>query len=148
MKTPQGDSTSWPRSSVCTWANSAPRSCTAPATFACRSTCPSRSAAEKAAPSPTDLLAGALGTCLLSTLGLIARRRSWDLAGARAEVVKETDDAANRISALRTTIRIPGGGRFSPDDRAKLERATGACTVHRSLHPDIDAPVTFVWEEV
>ena len=99
------------------------------------------------APTPTDYLAAALGGCLLATLGMIAARREWDLAGTTATVVKETTMTRPlRIAQLATTIRIVNGQRFDGDQRKTLERAAQHCTVHHSLHPDIDAPVEFVWE--
>jgi putative redox protein len=99
------------------------------------------------APSPTDYLAAALGGCLLATMGMIAARREWDLAGTTATVEKETTTTKpQRIARLATTIRIPNGTRFDADQRKTLERATQHCTVHHSLHPEIAAPVEFVWE--
>lgn len=99
------------------------------------------------APTPTDYLAAALGGCLLATLGMIAARREWDLTGTTATVEKETTTTKPlRIARLATTIRIVNGQRFDADQRKTLERAAVHCTVHHSLHPDIDAPVTFVWE--
>lgn len=99
------------------------------------------------APTPTDYLAAALGGCLLATMGMIAARREWDLTGTTATVVKETTTTKPlRIARLATTIRIANGQRFDAEQRKTLERATQHCTVHHSLHPDIDAPVEFVWE--
>jgi len=99
------------------------------------------------APSPTDYLAAALGGCLLATMGMIAARREWDLTGTTATVEKETTTTKPlRIARLATTIRIPNGAPFDADQRNTLERASQHCTVHHSLHPDIDAPITFVWE--
>ncbi len=99
------------------------------------------------APTPTDYLSAALGGCLLATLGMIAARREWDLTGTTATVEKEmTATRPLRIARLATTIRIVAAQRFDVDHRKMLERAAQHCTVHHSLHPDIDAPVTFVWE--
>mgnify|MGYP006242739081 FL=1 len=38
--------------------------------------------------SPTDLLATALGTCILTIMGIMARRRGWDLTDAKVSVEK------------------------------------------------------------
>lgn len=99
------------------------------------------------APSPTDYLAAALGGCLLATMGMIAARRAWDLTGTTATVEKEmTTTKPLRIARLATTIRVPNAARFDADQRKTLERATQHCTVHHSLHPDIAAPIEYVWE--
>ena len=42
-----------------------------------------------AAFSPTDLVGVALGTCLVTIMGIIAKRHDWDLRGTRVHVVKE-----------------------------------------------------------
>lgn len=93
--------------------------------------------------SPTDLVATALATCILTTLGIVARRRDIDLKGARADVEKHMNAEPRRIGRLPVTLVIEGA--FSDDEKAILERAARTCPVHRSLHPDIDAPITIDW---
>lgn len=99
--------------------------------------------------SPTDLVATALGTCALTLMGIVAQRNNLDIAGARATVVKEmVQQPERRIGALRVTITVPAAKAtaLSPADRAKLEQAALHCPVHKSLHPEIDAPIQFVYE--
>ena len=94
--------------------------------------------------SPTDLMATALGACMMTIMGIVAERHGIDLAGATAETVKEmTPSPPRRIASLRTRLTIP----LPPDhpQRAALEQAAHTCPVHKSLHPDIDAGVEFVW---
>ncbi len=94
--------------------------------------------------SPTDLVATALGTCMLTLMGIFAQRHSVDLRGTTASVTKEMTSAPpRRIARLATTIRVS----LSPDHphREALERAALTCPVHQSLHPEIAKPVEFVW---
>ena len=94
--------------------------------------------------SPTDLVATALGTCMLTTMGIYARRHEVDLSGGTVTVLKEmTQVPVRRIARLTTEIRLP----VSADhpQREALERAALTCPVHQSLHPDVQKPVTFVW---
>ena len=94
--------------------------------------------------SPTDLVATALGTCMLTIMGIMARTLEVDITGATATVEKEmTAVAPRRIGSLAVTIHVPGA--VSLEDRAKLERAAHACPVHKSLHPDIQTPIAFTW---
>jgi putative redox protein len=96
---------------------------------------------------PTELLAGALGSCLLATMGLIAKRHDMNIIGTTATVEKEnTTTQPIRIARLATTVRVPNSAQLSEEQRLRLERATQHCTVHHSLHPEIDAPIKFVWE--
>lgn len=93
--------------------------------------------------SPTDLVATALATCILTTLGIVARRRGIDLKGARATVEKHMNAEPRRIGRLPVAVTIEGD--YSDEERLVLERAANTCPVHKSLHPDIDAPITFDW---
>lgn len=99
---------------------------------------------EGAACSPTDLVAAALGSCVATVMGILARRKQMDLTGARVHVVKEmTAEPARRIASLVTTVTLPA--RLTAEERTWLERAALTCPVHRSLHPDIRAPLEFVY---
>jgi putative redox protein len=92
--------------------------------------------------SPTDLVATALGTCMLTIMGIAARAQNIDITGATATVEKEMTAAPpRRIQRLAVKIHIPHSP--SPADKEKLERAAHTCPVHRSLHPDVQMPIEF-----
>ena len=95
--------------------------------------------------SPTDLIATSLATCMLTTMGIVAKSLNFDLAGATATVEKEMSSTAPRkINRLEVTIRSPRTG--SPENQQRLENAARGCPVKKSLHPDIETPINFVWE--
>ena len=92
--------------------------------------------------SPTDLVATSLATCVMTILGIVAAKHSVDLAGSRVNVEKHmSNDAPRRIARLPVKVEIRGD--VDEVMRQKLEMAALACPVHKSLHPDIDAPITF-----
>ena len=94
--------------------------------------------------SPTDLVATALGTCILTTMGILARTLGLELAGTTASVQKEmTMGTPRRIASLSTKIHVPH--QLSPEDQQKFMRAAHSCPVHKSLHPDVQAPIEFTW---
>ena len=94
--------------------------------------------------SPTDLVATALGTCMLTITGILARTLNIDIAGTTATVEKEmTATPPRRIQQLAVRIHVPHSP--SSADKEKLERAANTCPVFRSLHPDIQIPVKFTW---
>jgi putative redox protein len=94
--------------------------------------------------SPTDLVATALGTCILTTMGILARTLDIDIAGATATTDKEmTNTPPRRIERLTVNIHIPQT--ISDENKQKLERAAHTCPVHKSLHPDVEIPITFTW---
>ncbi|WP_229741046.1 OsmC family protein [Silvibacterium dinghuense] len=94
--------------------------------------------------SPTDLVATALGSCMLTVMGIMARTLEVDIAGATATVEKSmATEGIRRIGQLAVKIRVPG--EFTEEQREKLERAAHTCPVHKSLHPDVQMPIEFVW---
>ncbi|MBM3973163.1 MAG: OsmC family protein [Planctomycetes bacterium] len=93
--------------------------------------------------SPTDLVATALATCILTTMGIVARRHGIVLKDARAKVEKHMQASPRRIARLPVELHVPGT--FTDDQKKLLEATAHACPVHKSLHPDIDAPITIVW---
>ncbi|MFZ0632748.1 MAG: OsmC family protein [Acidobacteriaceae bacterium] len=93
--------------------------------------------------SPTDLVATALATCMLTTMGILARTLAIDMAGATATVEKEMTPPPRRIQRLTARIHVPKA--LSAEDQQKLERAAHTCPVKNSLHPDVEMPITFTW---
>lgn len=94
--------------------------------------------------SPTDLVGTALGTCVLTIMGIVAERHGWNLKGARARVEKTmVADPARRIGKLAVVLELPGD--LPEEARATLERAGRGCPVHRSLAEAVEAPLEFRW---
>lgn len=94
--------------------------------------------------SPTDLVATALGTCMMTIMGIYAQRHEIDLTGTTVKVQKHmTAEPPRRIARLMTEIIVP-----LPEDhphRAAVEKAALGCPVHRSLLEEIEKPVVFLW---
>jgi putative redox protein len=96
--------------------------------------------------SPTDLVATALGGCVMTIMGLVAQRQGIDLAGMKARVVKEmTATPVRRIHSLQVTISLPPGRTLSASDKAKLENAALTCPVKQSLHPEVAVQLQFLY---
>lgn len=94
--------------------------------------------------SPTDLVATALATCVLTTMGIVAQRHNLDMTGATARVTKEmVSQPTRRIGRLAVYVTMPT--KLAEDDQKRLENAAHTCPVHKSLHPDVEAPITFTW---
>ena len=94
--------------------------------------------------SPTDLVATALGTCILTTMAIVAKPMKVELRGAKLSVRKEmVATPTRRIGALTVVIDIP----FSPtpEQKEKLEEAAFKCPVHKSMHPDVQMPIEIRW---
>ncbi len=93
--------------------------------------------------SPTDLVATALGSCVSTIMGIYARRHDIDLTGMRVRVEKHMNAEPRRIGRLPVTVHVPV--ELEPRHRKGIETAARHCPVHKSLHPDIDAPIRFVY---
>jgi putative redox protein len=98
--------------------------------------------------SPTDLVATALGTCMLTTMGIVARRKGWNVDGLDARVQKHmTQEPPRRIARLPVQIRVPGSiaSALDAEARRELEHAARTCPVALSLHPAIEVAIDFDW---
>ena len=94
--------------------------------------------------SPTDLVAAGLASCILTTMAMWAERHGLDLTGITAYIGKEMTAAPpRRIARLPVTVTLPAS--VPPDVRPQLEKVGWSCPVHASLHPDIDAPLQFLY---
>lgn len=95
--------------------------------------------------SPTDLLAGALGSCILTIMGIKALDKEIDMVGAKAEVNKIMASNPRRIARLEVRVTMPPKD-YSEKDKAILERAAHHCPIANSLHPDLEEVIEFVWQ--
>lgn len=96
--------------------------------------------------SPTDLVSAALGACMMTVMGIMANRHSINLTGTTVEVVKEMVTAPiRRIGTITVVFHMAAG--IDPQKREMLERAAHSCPVHKSLSPDVQTPVKFVYPD-
>ena len=94
--------------------------------------------------SPTDLVATALGTCILTTMGIVARKNGWNIDGASATVEKSmVADPARRIGKLDVKVRMPEA--LDATARKTLETTAETCPVQKSISSAIEVPMVFEW---
>mgnify|MGYP003456190917 FL=1 len=94
--------------------------------------------------SPTDAVANALGTCMMTIMGIKARDLAVDLLGSNIEITKIMQAEPRRISKIIVVLNMS----ITADDKTRiiLERAGMNCPVLLSLHPDIEKDITFNWK--
>jgi putative redox protein len=95
--------------------------------------------------SPTDLVATALGSCMLTIMGQKARDLNIDLKATRIEIKKFMKADPRRISAISLTFHFPPSLLLSEKNKTILQRAADTCPVFYSIHPDIDVQVNYNW---
>lgn len=94
--------------------------------------------------SPTDLVATAMVTCMLTIMGIVADRNGWAIEGARASVNKHmASGGVRKIDTLEVVVTVPG--QWAADQRSVLEEAAHSCPVHATLDGSVQLPVRFDW---
>lgn len=91
--------------------------------------------------SPTDLVATALASCMITIMGIVARRDGIDMEGTTAEVEKIMATDPRRIGEIRIKITFPNP--IDEKDQKKLERAAHTCPVSGSLSDNLNEVVEF-----
>jgi putative redox protein len=95
--------------------------------------------------SPTDLVATAFATCVVTILGIVARRRGVSIEGTRYRVAKEmVADPKRRIARLTLSIHLPAA--LSSEDREALETAGNSCPVKQSLDARTETSIRYRYE--
>lgn len=94
--------------------------------------------------SPTDLVATALGTCIMTIMGIYADRKGLNFEGMKMDITKTMADAPRRIGKIDIVITMP---KIELDafQKTELETITRSCPVCLSLHPEIEKNISFVW---
>ncbi|RYY23868.1 MAG: OsmC family peroxiredoxin [Chitinophagaceae bacterium] len=95
--------------------------------------------------SPTDLVATALGSCMLTIMGMKARDMAVDLKDVKIQIEKVMAAEPRRISGINLTFHFPDSLSLDDKHRIILERAAHTCPVMYSIHPDIVVNVQFNW---
>jgi len=95
--------------------------------------------------SPTDLVATALATCIVTTIAILAP--SINIVGAECQVEKIMASNPRKIGEIVVTISFPESGPYTDEEKKRLELIATTCPVHQSLHPDCKRTIIFNWPE-
>lgn len=94
--------------------------------------------------SPTDYVATALGSCMMTIMGIKARDMGIDLTNTILEVDKVMAANPRRIAEIHVRIVFPKAD-YAEKDKTILEHVARTCPVAHSLHPDVKQLFTFEW---
>ncbi|MBT8204194.1 MAG: OsmC family protein [Eudoraea sp.] len=94
--------------------------------------------------SPTDTVATALASCMLTVMGIKAKSMDIELKGAYAEVTKKMAANPRRISGIEVTLYLSSA--IGEKEQGLLERVGNTCPVMQSIHPDIETVIHYHWE--
>lgn len=98
--------------------------------------------------SPTDLVATALGSCMITTMGILAKKENLpvNLDGTRLTVEKHmSSDPPRRIAKLVVRVNFPA--EIANTVRARLKEIGDNCPVAKSIHPNIVLDITYTFPD-
>ena len=95
--------------------------------------------------SPTDLVATALASCMLTIMGIAANTHNIDITNTQCSVEKIMETAPRRISKINIEVHFPKNIVYSEKEKMILEKAALTCPVMESLHPDCIKNIQFLW---
>ena len=96
--------------------------------------------------SPTDLVATALGSCMLTIMGIKARDMNVDIKGTKIEILKIMKQDPRRIGGINLTFHFPSGLQLEEKQQTIFERAAKTCPVLYSINTDIELKIEFNWK--
>lgn len=94
--------------------------------------------------SPTDTVCVALGTCIITTMGIRANDMQIELKDTQLQVTKHMLSEPRRIGKIEIVLNIPP---VAIDEKNKkvLEMIGNNCPVAKSLHPDLEVNIQYNW---
>jgi uncharacterized OsmC-like protein len=94
--------------------------------------------------SPTDLLATALGSCIMTIMGIKARDNNIDLEGTKVEITKIMASDPRRVAEVIVDFHFPKKG-YTNQEKTIVESVAGISPVPLSLHPELKQTILFNW---
>lgn len=89
--------------------------------------------------SPTDLLASAFASCVLTIMGKMATARGEKFDGAQIEIDKIMAANPRRVGEFILNITFPP--HFTPEQKEFYQSAIKTCPVHQTLNPNVKVTV-------
>lgn len=94
--------------------------------------------------SPTDLVATAYASCMLTVIGIHCDKNDITFDHGNADVTKIMGDAPRRIARLEIALDLSGNG-WDDELCERIKRVAEACPVAQSVHPDIEVLITYTF---
>ena len=91
--------------------------------------------------SPTDMVAAALGSCMLTIMGMVADRHGVDLTGTEIDTDKVMYSDPRRIGEINMVVTFPE--KYDDKIMTLLERAALTCPVYNSLGADVKKSIVY-----
>ncbi len=92
--------------------------------------------------SPTDLVCAALSSCMITIIGIRARKHQIKLEGLEADVTKFMSSDPRQISKIQVNLKLKSTN-ATPEQITMLQEAARTCPVALSINPSIEQDVSF-----
>lgn len=92
--------------------------------------------------SPTDLIATAYASCMLTIIGIGAKGHGFSIDGTTVEVTKVMGDNPRRIVEIIADINFPPNN-YTDKQKDFFRLVSQTCPVAKSIHPDIKQTIKF-----
>lgn len=92
--------------------------------------------------SPTDLVATAYASCMLTIIGIHCNEQNLVFNHGKASVVKIMGSAPRRISRIEIAMDLSGNG-WSTEEAERIIRVAQACPVAKSVQDTIEIEFTY-----
>lgn len=92
--------------------------------------------------SPTDLLAAALGSCMLTIMGIAADAHGFSVDGTQVDITKIMNPSPRRVGEVVVNFNLPKNN-YTDKQKKLIEAAAASCPVAMSLHPQLKQTVVF-----
>jgi putative redox protein len=89
---------------------------------------------DDAGPSPQELLAASLASCVAITVEMYAKRKKWDVAGLRVDVEYSPAERGHPTN-FKVVMKVPA--HLSEEQVDKLTVIAAKCPVHRTLEGEV-----------
>ncbi|HTO16680.1 MAG TPA: OsmC family protein [Edaphocola sp.] len=93
--------------------------------------------------SPTDLVATALGNCMLTIMGIASNTHNINIVGTEVDINKIMKSDPRRIGQIEVDMNIKGQENYTDKEKSILKHAALTCPVYLSLHPNLEKLVSF-----
>lgn len=91
--------------------------------------------------SPTDLVCGALGACMMTIMGITAEAHGFNVDGTTYEIQKTMVADPRRIGQIDIVINFPHH-EYTDKQKAMLKSAADTCPVAKTLGSEVIVNVT------
>jgi putative redox protein len=95
--------------------------------------------------SPTDIVSTALGSCMMTIMGIAAKTHEINIDLTECSIEKIMAANPRRIAEIVVEMYMKGQPSFTDKQKSILEHAALTCPVYLSLHPDLKKTVNFHW---